>query len=325
MAPGAPAPRPWWFLWAFAAGGATCATLSLTYYLSGGCAASRAAGRANTGRQVSDQMCCPVGRVVGAVGLPLTSALALAGLAQPRRVAQALTAALGRCCCCCCCSSSGRGASSSDTRRRGCDVGCDVGPHVVAATAVSALGNVVLGVFDLCWIPVVHLLGALCFFGSGYVVVGLLSFSRDASGRLALFSLAGTRDHDEEEAGRRRRRRGPWRSMRALLKPAMLASAVAAAPVARLDTLTGEWCAIAAVGLALLCCEFDIQAGERRLWATTAGSSSAGTASSSGTGCCGSRRDDGVLDDDDVEPGDSLKAPINPDVVAEAPPSTEPL
>ena len=206
-------------VWGFVAGVVTCSTLSLEYYGSGGCGRAREAGRIDT-RQVSDLMCCVVGKWIAGVGLVLTSLLVLAGLATTPDLAQSLGATLGECCCGAC------------TRGAG-------GPLVTAMT-ISAIGNMILAIFNLCWLPIPHLIGALFFFGGGYVALGILCFSRRQ--KLALFSLA-----DDQ--------------FLAFLKPTILVLAGAAIPITAADPLTAEWCAIVAIGLAVLAVEFDHRRG----------------------------------------------------------------
>jgi len=234
--------------YAFGVGLVSCAVLSLQYYGSSGCAAGRRAARENV-RQVSDLMCCPTSALVGAVGLTSTSVLALASvLVEPRLVARQLEASLGSCCCCC--------------------AACGAGWPAVVAFVLSATGNAVLAVFNLCWSLAAHLAGAFFFFAAGYVAIGLLTFSFLPTtpsdderspccccrrpGTLALFSLS---DKGRPLAVR-------------LLKPTILAFAFAALPVTQLDTLTAEWCAIVAIGLALLAAELDLRRGEALLAAS---------------------------------------------------------
>lgn len=215
--------RPLSLLACFACGLTTIAALSIQFYATQGCAAARkAAGRFN-GRQVSDQMCCPVGRIISAIGLSLT---ALFGLLGVHKVTRELDVALGQCCCCCCAQRAvSAGAAAAITFR------------------VTCVGLLLIGIFDLCWLAAMHVLGALFFFGAGYVLIGLVCFSRRPEGRLAIFA-AGSEPS---------------------FKPILPVLAVAALLVTRLDTLTAEWIAIAAIVLASLALELDIRRGEAQL------------------------------------------------------------
>lgn len=193
----------------------TVAALSIQYYASSGCAASRAAGRRFDGRQVSDQMCCPVGRVLSAIGLTLTSILGIWGI---HRAGEKLD--LGQCCCCSRCSSSGAGRAAARTFR---------------ATCVGLCG---VGIFDLCWTATVHGISALLFFGSGYILIGIVCFSR----KDGVLSVCADKH-------------------RAVL-PVL---ALAAIPVARVDTLTGEWLSISAIALTTCVLEHEIRKGEKMM------------------------------------------------------------
>ena len=55
---------------AFASGFITCVVLCLQYYSKGGCSAAREIGRRENARQVSDLMCCPVGKLIGTCQCP---------------------------------------------------------------------------------------------------------------------------------------------------------------------------------------------------------------------------------------------------------------
>lgn len=170
--------------WCFGFGVATCATLSIQYYATGGCAASRSAGRSLGGRQVSDQMCCPVGKVIGAVGMPLTAVAAV--------------------------------LASSQLPYKGAGF----------CLVLCAGGLFVLSVVNLCWVAVVHASGAAFFFVFGYILLCI-----ECKG--GFWSLG-------------------W------YKPVNCAVAVSAFPVSFLDTLTAEWLAILAVGMAVISLEFDM-------------------------------------------------------------------
>lgn len=178
--------------WSFGCGAATCAALSIQYYATGGCAASRSAGRSVGGRQVSDQMCCPVGMVIGAVGMPLTAVSAVLGVLPP--TADMLSRVI-----------SGKGA--------------------VVSLALCSGGLFVLSIVNLCWVAVVHASGAAFFFVFGYILLCIEC--------RAFWSLG-------------------W------YKPANCAVAVSALPVSFLDTLTAEWFAILAIGMAVLSLEFEL-------------------------------------------------------------------
>lgn len=208
--------RPVSLVACFSCGLVTVAALSIQFYATGGCAAARDASRRFNGRQVSDQMCCPVGRVISAVGLTLTALLGMAGV---RHTTLALDAALGHCCWCC------MGVC-----------GTSAGAHAVGAFDVACIGLLLIGIFDLCWLEVAHAIGALLFFGSGYVLVGIVCCSRRQNSRLSLFSQRA-------------------------LKPVLPVLALLALPVTRLDALTAEWLAIAAVSLGAVALEIDIRTG----------------------------------------------------------------
>jgi len=212
----------------FTCGVLTCILISVVYLVGKGCHAAREAARRHE-RQVSDMMCCPTVWIIGLVGLPLTSAAVIASLSPMRDVVTALDASLGKCCCCFC---SGRSAGTS----------------IVIAIIVCAIGNTVLGIIDLCWIPWIHGLAAFCFFSSGYVIVGILTLSRSSDKRLTLFSL---------EASPALR----------YLKPFMLIMAILPIPIGFVDPFAGEWLAIATIGLALITVEFDIRNGNHLLFA----------------------------------------------------------
>lgn len=213
--------RPLSLLACFACGLATIVALSIQFYATQGCAAARKAASRFNGRQVSDQMCCPVGRIISAIGLSLTALLGLLGV---HKVTRELDAALGQCCCC--------------TRRA-----IGVGGAAAITFRVTCVGLLLIGIFDMCWLAVMHALGALFFFGAGYLLIGLLCFSRRPDGRLSIFA-AGSEPS---------------------FKPVLPVLAVAALLVTRLDTLTAEWIAIAAIILASLSLELDIRRGETQL------------------------------------------------------------
>ena len=152
---------------AVVAGVTSLAVLEAHFYLSGGCSAARWA-REKYAHQISNHMCCPVDWYIGAAGAGTTGILALLAAPSVRRRRDAL----GHCCCCC------RGG------------GARAAPAVAVLLAIAAVGLVLLAVFQMCWQPGLHAIGAVLFFVFGGAMCGVVVLSaRDAASRAHSGSL----------------------------------------------------------------------------------------------------------------------------------------